>query len=176
MKHLLKLNLQFFGDPEPGQGGQPDPTPTPEEMLQELMRNSVPKAKYDALDKQYKEFFAKVANGQFQSEEGGEKEPTEDEKQQRFYKAIDTIYNRKFKGSVEFMENATIINDYLVEHGERSAFAPSRGDITPEIESRCENFSEALKDALEDANGNDRICSLRFAEQIDTPYAVGSRS
>ena len=175
MKHLLKLNLQFFGDPEPGQG-EKDPAPNPEEMLQKLMRDSVPKAEYDALKKQYNEFFAKVANGQFQSEEGGEKEPTEDEKQQRFYKAIDTIYNRKFKGSVEFMENALIIDDYLVAHGERSAFAPSRGDITPDIESRCENFNEALKDALEDANGNDRICSLRFAEQIDTPYAVGSRS
>ena len=172
--HLLKLNLQFFGDQEPGD--KQDPAPNPEEMLQKLMRDSVPKAEYDALKKQYNEFFAKVASGQFGGEEGGEKEPTEDEKQQRFYKAIDTIYNRKFKGSVEFMENATIINDYLVAHGERSAFAPSRGDITPEIESRCENFSEALKDALEDANGNDRICSLRFAEQIDTPYAVGSRS
>ena len=174
MKNLLKLNLQFFGDPEPGDNQ--NPAPNPEEMLQKLMRDSVPKAEYEALKKQYNEFFAKVANGQFQSEEGGEKEPTEDEKQQRFYKAIDTIYNRKFKGSVEFMENALIIDDYLVAHGERSAFAPSRGDITPDIESRCENFNEAMKDALEDANGNDRICSLRFAEQIDTPYAVGSRS
>ena len=173
--HLLKLNLQFFGDPEPGDNQ--NPAPNPEEMLQELMRNSVPKAKYDALDKQYKEFFAKVANGQFQSGEGGEKkELTEDEKQQKFYKAVDTIYNRKFKGSVEFIENALIIDDYLVSHGERSAFAPSRGDITPDIESRCENFTEAMKDALEDANGNDRICSLRFAEAIDTTSAVGSRS
>ena len=121
MKHLLKLNLQFFGEPgnpPPADSQKQDPPPkSPEEILQELMRNSVPKAQYDALDKQYKEFFAKVANGQFPSGEGGEKEPTEDEKQQRFYKAIDTIYNRKFKGSVEFMENATIINDYLVEHG-----------------------------------------------------------
>ena len=177
MKHLLKLNLQFFGDPEPGQGEKEPPAPNPEEILKQLMRESVPKAEFDALQKQYNEFFAKVASGQFQSEEGGEKkELTKDEKQQRFYKAVDTIYNRKFKGSVEFMENALIIDDYLVSQGERSAFAPSRGDITPDIESRCENFNEAMKDALEDANGNDRICSLRFAEAIDTPYAVGSLS
>lgn len=173
MKHLLKLNLQFFG--EPTDPPAPDPVPNPEDMLQKLMRDSVPKAEYDALKKQYNEFFAKVASGQFGGEGGGEKEPTEDEKQQRFYKAIDTIYNRKFKGSVEFMENALIIDDYLVSHGERSAFAPSRGDITPDIEAKTETFKDILTDSLEAADGNDRMCSTYFSNCIDAPMA-GSRS
>lgn len=175
MKHLLKLNLQFFGEPETPPDGEPK-TKTPEEMLKELMRNSVPKAEYEALKKQYNEFFAKVATGQYSGEEGGKKEPTEDEKQQEFYKAIDIINNRKFKGSIDFMKNALIIDDYLVSHGERSAFAPSRGKITPEIESDCTEFKDVLKDCLADAEGSDRRCSLAFSEAIDTPYEVGSRS
>ena len=170
MSTKKKIGLQFFaepGDPPPAEPPKQDPPPkSPEEMLKDLMRNSVPKEEFDKLQTQYTEFLAKVASGQFTGGEEKGQEPTEDEKQQAFYRAIDKINNHKFKGSVEFMENATIINDYLVEHGERSAFAPSRGDITPEIESRCENFSEALKDAffLSDPEAQERYENLEKSE------------
>ena len=121
-------------------------TINPEEALARLMRESVPKEKFDALQKQYNDFFASVANGSFTTGEEAEREPTEDEKQQEFYKAVDTIYKHKFHGSAEFMKNAVIIDDYLVSHGQRSAFAPSRGELTPDIEASTENFNELLKD------------------------------
>lgn len=147
---------------------------SPEEALARLMRESVPKEKFDALQKQYNDFFASVANGSFTTGEEAEREPTEDEKQQEFYRAIDTIYKHKFHGSAEFMKNAVIIDDYLVSHGQRSAFAPSRGELTPDIEASTENFNELLKDCLEAGDGDDTLTSAYFAKQIDTPYKTGT--
>lgn len=179
MNTKRKIGLQFFaepGDPPPAEPPKQDPPPkSPEEMLKDLMRNSVPKEEYDKLQKQYNEFFAKVASGNFTSGEEKGKEPTEDEKQQAFYRAIDKINNHKFKGSVEFMENALIIDNYLVEHGHRSAFAPSRGEISQDIQNQTEDFNEVLKDALEAGDGDDSLCSLYFARMVDTPYKVGTR-
>lgn len=150
-------------------------TMTPEETLAKLMRDSVPKEKYDELRNQYNAFFNKVANGRFTGEEK-EQEPTEDEKQQEFFKAIDKLYNRKTRGSVEFMENALIVDNYLVSHGQRSAFAPSRGDVTPDVESITEAMNEIFKSCVEQSNGNNNICSAHFSDLIDTKILTGSRS
>ena len=73
------------------------------------------------------------------------------------------------------MSNALVIDNYLREHGQRSAFAPSRGEISTEIESQTEDFNQVLKDSLEAADGDDTLCSVYFAKMIDTPYKVGSR-
>ena len=148
----------------------------PEEALAKLMRDSVPKEKYDALQKQYNDFFNKVANGHFTDEEAKEQEPTEDEKQQAFFQAIDKLYNRKTHGSVEFMENALIIDNYLVSHGQRSAFAPSRGDVTPDIDSVTEAVNATLQSCVDQSNGSDSICSAHYADSIDTKFMTGSRS
>lgn len=184
MKHYrFNIGIQFFAEEPPKQDPpkqdppkqDPPATPTPEEMLKNLMRNSVPKEQYDQLLKEHNEFFAAVANGQYSRSGEPGKQVTEDDKQQEFYRAIDKIYNRKFKGSVEFMENALVIDNYLREHGQRSAFAPSRGEISTEIESQTEDFNQVLKDSLEAADGDDTLCSVYFAKMIDTPYKVGSR-
>lgn len=148
---------------------------SPEEMLQKLMRESVPKEKFDELQKQYNDFFAKVANGHFTGEEEGERELTEDEQQQRFFKAVDTLNKHKFHGSVEFMENALIVDDYLVSHGQRSAFAPSRGDITADVDILTENMNAIFRECLEQASGDNDMCSMNFAKCIDTQYKTGSR-
>lgn len=153
---------------------QMNETLNPEEALAKLMRESVPKAEYEKLQQQYNDFFSRVASGQFTDEEG-ERAPTEDEQQQEFFKAVDTIYNHKFHGSAEFMKNALIVDNYLVAHGQRSAFAPSRGDITPDIEVSNENFNRFLQDCLEQGQGDDTLTSAYFAKQIDTPYRTGTR-
>lgn len=148
----------------------------PEEALAKLMRESVPKEEYDKLKKQYNDFFSKVASGRFTEEEQGEREPSEDEKQQEFYRAVDTIYRRKFRGPVEFMKNARIVDEYLTSHGQRSAFAPSRGDITTDIENQCEAFNNYLKECLDNCGDDDSICSANFACGIDTPFKNVPRS
>lgn len=150
-------------------------TMTPEETLAKLMRESVPKEQYEALQKQYNDFFQNVASGHFTKTEEGTQEPTEDEKQQEFYKAIDTINSRKFHGPVQFMENALIIDNYLKEHGQRSAFAPSRGDITADIETQNETLNEIFQDALEAADGDDNLCTAYFAKCVDAPLRTGRR-
>lgn len=151
-------------------------TLSPEEALAKLMRESVPKAQYDALQKQYNDFFSKVASGRFTEEDEGEREPSEDEKQQQFFKAVDTIYHRKFHGSKDFMDNALIIDNYLTSHGQRSAFAPSRGDITADIENQCEAFNKYLQECIDNCGGDDSICSANFASAIDTPFKNVPRS
>lgn len=180
MKHLLKLSLQFFGDPEPGQQTEPEKQEEqildPIEQLKKLRSETVPLERYRAMEAERNKLYSELANGHFTREEGGEKEETEDEKQQKFYKAIDTIYNHKFKGSNEFIKNALIIDDYLVSHGQRSAFAPSRGEITTDIQNNTEEFNSVLKDSLEAGDGDDTLCSVYFAKCINTPYPVGSRS
>ena len=150
-------------------------SPSPEEMLQKLMRESVPKEKYDELQKKYNDFFRDVATGHFTGAEEGERELTEDEKQQKFFKAVDTLNKHKFHGSVEFMENALIIDDYLVSHGQRSAFAPSRGDVTADVETMTENMNAIFRECLEQASGDNDLCSMNFAKCIDTQYKTGSR-
>ena len=58
MNTKKKIGLQFFaepGDPPPAEPPKQDPPPkSPEEMLKDLMRNSVPKEEFDKLQKQYK--------------------------------------------------------------------------------------------------------------------------
>lgn len=149
-------------------------TLNPEEALAKLMRESVPKEKYDALQKQYNEFFSSVCDGSF-SDANAQREPSEDDKEQEFYKAVMNIYKHDhFLGSPEFMEDAIIIDDYLTSHGQRSAFANSEGEITPEADVNNQNLTELFKACLEASDGDPTLCSAFFAKHIDTPYKTGT--
>ena len=148
---------------------------SPEEALARLMRESVPKEKFDALQKQYNDFFASVANGSFTTGEEAEREPSEDDKEQEFYKAVMNIYKHDhFLGSPEFMEDAIIIDDYLTSHGQRSAFANSEGEITPEADVNNQNLTDLFKACLEASDGDPTLCSAFYAKHIDTPYKTGT--
>ena len=150
-------------------------TMTPEETLEKLMQNSVPKEKYDALQQKYNSFFSEVANGHFGTEKEDEA-PSEEDKRKKFEEALRKLYERKTHGSAEFFENALIVDDYLVEHGHRSGFVESMGDVSPESESNGEAFKEILRESLDVSGGNSYLCSANFADCIDTKIVTGSRS
>lgn len=140
-------------------------TMTPEEVLVEMQKNTVPKSEYEELRDKYYKLFQSVANGGTLGEE--KKVETEEDKEKRFNESVKAIATKEKHGTVAQFNNLIEMHDYLTSHGKRSCFAPSKGEVNETTELQCQALRDLMEESVEASNGDDTACSTYFASRLD---------
>lgn len=141
-------------------------TKTPEEVLKDLKKNTVPKEQFEELQKRYNKLYSDTANGLFAENEEEESKPDEAELKKQFEETIRQMNAHEVRGSYQQMRNLLAIDDYRRAHGERSAFAPSRGELSTADENACDSMHDILKYCVDNCGGSDEVASAMFANSL----------
>lgn len=146
---------------------------SPEEVLRQMRENMVPREEAQEWENKYNKLFQSVANGTFQKEE----EPlSEEDKRKAFEDNIKTMTGEASVKPLDFFKNLVDFDDYLLEHGERSCFAPSSGTIDAAIENSCEQVHNLLATVIEESNGNNEIALAVLGNYLNDPSWASMKS
>ena len=147
-------------------------TPSPEEVLVQMKENMVPKEEAQKWQSKYNELFRSVANGTFSGEDKVP-EKTEEEKKAEFDSNIKILTDTsKSIRPLDMFQKMLEVDDYLTSHGERSCFAPSTGDITPEIDASCTKMHSLLESVIAQADGSDEIALAYLGNHLSDPVGM----
>lgn len=145
--------------------------PTPEQVLVEMRETMVPREEADKWQQKYNELFRSVANGTFSGEDKVEK--TEDELKAEFDSNIRRLTDTsKSLRPLDMFQLMLDVDDYLTSHGERSCFAPSTGDITPEIDASCTKMHDLLESVIAQADGSDEVALAYLGNHLSDPVGM----
>lgn len=138
---------------------------TPEEVLVEMQKNTVPKSEYEEMRDKYYKLFKATANGMTL----GEEKPVESEadKEKRVMQDVSDLYSKKKSGAVNHMKTLVALHDFMTDKGQRSPFAPSKGDVSEATDEQCASLRNLMEEAIEASNGDDTACSTYFASRLD---------
>lgn len=139
-------------------------TMTPEEVLVEMQKNTVPKSDYEEMRDKYYKLFKATANGLTLGEEPVESEA---DKEARVMQDVKDLYGKKKSGAVNHLKTLVELHDFMTEKGQRSPFAPSKGDASPATDEQCDALRNLMAEAIEASNGDDTACSTYFATRLD---------
>ena len=149
-------------------------TPSPEEVLVQMKENMVPKEEAQKWQQKYNELFRSVANGTFSGEDKVP-EKTEEEKKAEFDSNIKTLTDTsKSIRPLDMFQKMLEVDDYLTSHGERSCFAPSTGDITPEIDASCTKMHDLLESVIAQADGSDEVALAYLGNHLTDPVGMSA--
>lgn len=123
--------------------------PTPEEVLQDLQKNSVPKEEAEAWKQKYFKLFRDVASGQ-------RPEPEADHKAE-FDAAVKAIAQKEAHTPLEHIDALLTVDDYVTEQGQRSIFLPSQGDIDDSMVRSAEKVRALLEKARDQSEGSNEV-------------------
>lgn len=150
-------------------------TPSPEEVLVQMKENMVPKEEAQKWQQKYNELFRSVANGTFSGEDKVT-EKTEEELKADFEGKIKRLGDSTNKMSpLDMFQTMLDIDDYLTSHGQRSGFAPSEGEITPEIETSCEKTRDLLRTVIERSEGSNEVALAYLGNHLTDPSGITKR-
>lgn len=149
----------------------PAQVPTPEQVLVEMRETMVPREEADKWQQKYNELFRSVANGSFSGEDKAEK--TEDELKAEFDSNVKRLTDTsKSLRPLDMFQLMLDVDDYLTSHGERSCFAPSTGDITPEIDASCTKMHDLLESVIAQADGSDEVALAYLGNHLSDPVGM----
>ena len=149
----------------------PAQVPTPEQVLVEMRETMVPREEADKWQQKYNELFRSVANGTFSGEDKVEK--TEDELKAEFDSNVKRLTDTsKSLRPLDMFQLMLDVDDYLTSHGERSCFAPSTGDITPEIDASCTKMHDLLESVIAQADGSDEVALAYLGNHLSDPVGM----
>lgn len=140
-------------------------TMTPEEVLVELQKNTVPKSEYEEMREKYYKLFKATATGLVLDDE--KKKETEEEKAKRFNDSVKAIATKEKRGTVAQFNNLIEMHDYLTSHGKRSCFEPSKGEVNEYTESQAQTLRDLMEESVNASNGDDTACSTYFASRLN---------
>lgn len=140
-------------------------TMTPEEVLVEMQKNTVPKSEYEEMREKYYKLFKATATGLVLEDE--KKEETEEEKAKRFNDSVKAIATKEKRGTVAQFNNLIEMHDYLTSHGKRSCFEPSKGEVNEYTESQAQALRDLMEESVNASNGDDTACSTYFASRLN---------
>ena len=147
-------------------------TPSPEEVLVQTKENMVRKEEAQKWQSKYNELFRSVANGTFSGEDKVP-EKTEEESKAEFDSNIKTLTDTsKSIRPLDMFQKMLDVDNYLTSHGERSCFAPSTGDITPEIDASCTKMHSLLESVIAQADGSDEIALAYLGNHLSDPIGM----
>lgn len=150
-------------------------TPSPEEVLVQMKENMVPKEEAQKWQQKYNELFRSVANGTFSGEDKVP-EKTEEELKADFEGKIKRLGDSTNKMTpLDMFQTMLDIDDYLTSHGQRSGFAPSEGEITPEIETSCEKTRDLLRTVIERSEGSNEVALAYLGNHLTDPSGITKR-
>ena len=149
----------------------PAQVPTPEQVLVEMRETMVPREEADKWQQKYNELFRSVANGTFSGEDKVEK--TEGELKAEFDSNVKRLTDTsKSLRPLDMFQLMLDVDDYLTSHGERSCFAPSTGDITPEIDASCTKMHSLLESVIAQSDGSDEIALAYLGNHLSDPVGM----
>ena len=150
-----------------------DSSLSPEEVLKQMRENMVPREEAQEWENKYNKLFQSVANGTFQKEE----EPlSEEDKRKALEENVKTMTGEASVKPLDFFQNLVDFDDYLLEHGERSCFAPSSGTIDAAIENSCEQVHDLLTTVIEESHGNNEIALAVLGNYLNDPSWASMKS
>ena len=153
----------------------PAQVPTPEQVLVEMRETMVPREEADKWQQKYNELFRSVANGTFSGEDKVER--TEDDLKAEIDSNINILTDTsKSIKPLEMFQKMLDVDDYLTSHGERSCFAPSTGDITPEIDASCTKMHDLLESVIAQADGSDEIALAYLGNHLSDPIGMSKNT
>ena len=144
-------------------------TPSPEEVLVQMKENMVPKEEAVKWQQKYNELFRNVANGTFINED---KPLSEEDKRKALEENVKEMTGELSVKPLDFFKNLVDFDDYLIEHGERSCFAPSSGTIDATIENSNNNVHDLLTTVIEESQGNNEIALAVLGNYLNDPSWV----
>lgn len=148
-------------------------TPSPEEVLAQMKENMVPKEEAVKWQQKYNELFRNVANGTFINED---KPLSEEDKRKAFEANVKEMTGESSVKPLDFFKNLVDFDDYLLEHGERSCFAPSSGTIDAAIENSCQQVHDLLTTVIDESQGNNEIALAVLGNYLNDPSWVSIKS
>lgn len=148
-------------------------TPSPEEVLVQMKENMVPKEEAVKWQQKYNELFRNVANGTFINED---KPLSEEDKRKAFEENVKEMTGESSVKPLDFFKNLVDFDDYLLEHGERSCFAPSSGTIDAAIENSCQQVHDLLTTVIDESQGNNEIALAVLGNYLNDPSWVSIKS
>ena len=148
-------------------------TPSPEEVLVQMKENMVPKEEAVKWQQKYNELFRNVANGTFINED---KPLSEEDKRKALETNVKEMTGESSVKPLDFFKNLVDFDDYLLEHGERSCFAPSSGTIDAAIENSCQQVHDLLTTVIDESQGNNEIALAVLGNYLNDPSWVSIKS
>ena len=148
-------------------------TPSPEEVLVQMKENMVPKEEAVKWQQKYNELFRNVANGTFINED---KPLSEEDKRKSLEANVKEMTGESSVKPLDFFKNLVDFDDYLLEHGERSCFAPSSGTIDAAIENSCQQVHDLLTTVIDESQGNNEIALAVLGNYLNDPSWVSIKS
>ena len=150
-----------------------EPAPNPEEVLAEMREKMVPREEAEKWQSKYNELFQNVANGTFTKED---KPLSEEEKRKAFEANVKEMTGESSVKPLDFFKNLVDFDDYLIENGERSCFAPSSGTIDAAIENSCQQVHDLLTTVIDESQGNNEIALAVLGNYLNDPSWVSIKS
>lgn len=148
--------------------------PTPEQVLVEMRETMVPKEEAQKWQNKYNELFRIVANGSF----SGEDKPapkTEAELKADYEANLKALADTsKSMRPLEMFQRMLDVDDYCINHGERSAFAPSNGEYSQDIVNSCEKTHALLESVIAQADGSDEVALAYLGNHLDDPAGINA--
>ena len=148
-------------------------TPSPEEVLVQMKENMVPKEEAVKWQQKYNELFRNVANGTFINED---KPLSEEDKRKALEANVKEMTGESSVKPLDFFKNLVDFDDYLLEHGERSCFAPSSGTIDDAIDNSCQQVHDLLTTVIDESQGNNEIALAVLGNYLNDPSWVSIKS
>lgn len=150
-----------------------EPAPNPEKVLKQMREKMVPREEAEKWQSKYNELFQNVANGTFTKED---KPLSEEEKRKAFEANVKEMTGESSVKPLDFFKNLVDFDDYLIEHGERSCFAPSSGTIDAAIENSCQQVHDLLTTVIDESQGNNEIALAVLGNYLNDPSWVSIKS
>lgn len=148
--------------------------PTPEQVLVEMRETMVPKEEAQKWQNKYNELFRSVANGSF----SGEDKPapkTEAELKADYEDNLKALADtNKHMGPLEMFKRMLDVDDYRIRHGERSAFAPSEGEYSQDIQDSCDKVHALLDSVIAQADGSDDVALAYLGNHLNDPTGINA--
>lgn len=149
-------------------------TPSPEEVLVNMRENMVPKEEAVKWQQKYYDLFQNVANGSFSGEDKTPAKSEEDLKADYESNLRDIANTSKSMKPLDLFKKAIEIDSYRTSHGERSAFAPSEGEITPDIQRSCEKTHELLQSVIDQSDGSNEVALAYLGNHLSDSAGIAS--
>ena len=145
---------------------------TPEEILVEMEKNTVPKSEYDELEQRFNKLFQQRANGLVLPEE--DKPESEEELRAECVNVVKDFKNHENHGTIAHMKSMLAADDYLTSHGHRSLFAPSEQEINSDTQAFVSDLHDLISDAIEVGDGDNDMAATYFAKHL-TGFAINNK-
>lgn len=177
MKLLMNKFVLFLLEEKPAEGGDPVPPANDDdkgddkslaETIKDIKENTVPKEKYEALEKEMKDFVKSVINGDgFKSTE-----PTTERKVEDIRKEL---FDEKGNlSNLEFTERMLDLRKQLMKEGKPDPFLPfgTNVEITSDDIAKANNLADCLEHCVEYADGDSETFTtelMRITKDVNLP-------